>query len=192
MLNINFELYKPTELELLMSRHYIDNGIIFPSELTIEAVSKIFNIDIRYYTGPPFAEWEETTNGYSFIFLNCNKHRFDQKNDFFHELCHPLRHVGKQDELPKMFQELQEKQAAQFQLIAAMPFYLMMQIPVPNYWENYLHNLSERFEQPIGFVEKRMQQIIAKIEQERLDRQAIMLNLYVAESSEKYQILGIN
>lgn len=167
MQKINFELYKPSELELWISNHYINNGIATPSELTIKNVAGVFNIQVNYYTGPPFAEWEETTNGYSFIFLNDRKHRFDQKNDFFHELCHPLRHVGKQEELPELFQRLQEMQATQFQLIAAMPHYLLQQVSVGVYWDNYIHTLSERFEQPLEFVEQRMRQVLARIEQEK-------------------------
>lgn len=188
MQNINFELYKPSDLELWLSDHYLTNDILSPFDLTIKAVANIFDVDVKYYDGAPYALWEDDVDGFSFIFLNCNKSNYQQKKDFFHELCHPLRHVGDQELLPKLFQQMQEIQAAQFQLISAMPIYLLEQIPITNYWESYLHLLSEVFEQPISLVTKRMQHIIAKIEQERLDRQSIILNLYAAESSEQYRI----
>ncbi|HLT41993.1 MAG TPA: ImmA/IrrE family metallo-endopeptidase [Sphingobacteriaceae bacterium] len=160
-MRINFDLYRPSETERWISDVYQQNGIYHPRDLSIAAVAEIFNVIIKLYDGPVFAEWEE--GSYSFIFLNRNKSLVEQKNEFFHELCHPLRHVGRQNELPRLFQELQEMQASKFQLIAAMPVYLIQQVPCQRYWEQYINNLAYQFEQPAKFVERRIQQIADKI-----------------------------
>jgi len=160
-MRISFDLYRPSETELWISGLYQQNGILQPKDLTISAVSEIFSVKVSYYDGPVFAEWEE--DNYAFIFLNRNKSQEEQKNDFFHELCHPLRHVGRQNELPLLFQELQEMQAAQFQLLAAMPVYLVQQVPCQRYWEQYINTLVNKFEQPNRFVQRRIDQIVNKI-----------------------------
>lgn len=161
-MHISFNLYKPSQVEGWISNIYQQHGIMQPQDLTVSAVSEIFSIKVIKHEGPVFAEWEDGL--YSFIFLNQNKSAEEQKNDFFHELCHPLRHVGKQDQLPKLFQELQEMQAAQFQLVAAMPIYLIEQVPYTRYWEQYISTLAHYFSLPKYFVDRRMQQINRKIE----------------------------
>jgi len=171
MINIDFDLYKPSNLEQWISQYYMNNGILYPSDLNIETVASIFGVEIRYYEGPCFAEWEEEEDGYSFIFLNKNKHPYKLKNDFFHELCHPLRHVGQQDLLPVLFQELQEIQATQFQLVSAMPYYLLKQLSVERYLSDYIFSLSEAFGQPAVFVERRISQVVAKINQEQRQKE---------------------
>src|SRR5690606_23557596 len=70
-MRINFDLYRPSETERWISDVYQQNGIYHPRDLSIAAVAEIFNVIIKLYDGPVFAEWEE--GSYSFIFLNRNK-----------------------------------------------------------------------------------------------------------------------
>lgn len=168
MFEINFDLYKPTELEIWLTERYKENGIKTPSELSIKAVSDIFTVIVNYYEGPCFAEWEE--GDYSMIFLNNKMTYEDQRMDFFHELCHPLRHIGIQGNMPTLFEELQEIQASQFQLVAAMPVYLLIDIPQEKYWNNYILSIADSFNLPPDFVERRMKQVSARINRERQDR----------------------
>lgn len=168
MRELNFKLYKPTELENWLTKRYKEHGILTPFDLTIKAVSEVFNTIVNYYCGPSFAEWEE--GGYSMVFLNNKMSHEDQRMDFFHELCHPLRHVGIQGSMPMLFQELQEIQASQFQLVSAMPVYLLMDIQPEKYWNNYIMSIAEAFAYPPNFVECRMRHVVARIEQERRDQ----------------------
>lgn len=160
-MQFNFDLYKPSDIECWINSKYQKYGIWEPNDLTIENVSELFEISVSMYEGPVFAEWIDGV--YAFVFLNKHKSPEEQKNDFFHELCHPLRHVGHQDQLHYLFEELQEFQAAQFQLAAAMPIYLVSQVPTQLYWERYIDDLSHVFEQPSKFVQKRIYQIINNI-----------------------------
>jgi Zn-dependent peptidase ImmA (M78 family) len=52
-------------------------------------------------------------------FLNKDAPVIQQRADFFHELAHIVRHEGDQDDMPELFMDLQEVQAANFRLIAS-------------------------------------------------------------------------
>ncbi|WP_054023672.1 ImmA/IrrE family metallo-endopeptidase [Bacillus sp. FJAT-28004] len=168
MRTLDFHLYRSTDIEIWLTNLYKYHGIFSPSDLTIKSVSEIFNIAVNFYSGPCFAEWEE--GGYSLIFINNKMSDEEQRMEFFHELCHPLRHTGIQGNMPIMFQELQEAQASQFQLVASMPIYLLSEIQPERHWQDYIHSIAEAFHYPVDFVESRLQQVIARIEQERRDR----------------------
>jgi Zn-dependent peptidase ImmA (M78 family) len=120
---MNLSLYKPTALEQWLEREYRSIGIEYASEMDLDLISSIFDVEIRTYAGPSFAEWKE--DEYSFIFLNAYLNEKQRREVFFHELCHPLQHVGQQEIMPKSFIELQEIQAKNFQHYAAMPSYLL-------------------------------------------------------------------
>lgn len=171
---MDLTLYKPTETEQWINKKYQENGIYYASDMDIEHIASIFNSEIRFYNGPSFAKWED--NEYSFIFLNSYSCIEQQRETFFHELPHPLLHVGSQHHLPELFTELQEAQATQFQLYAAMPIYMIHEFIHDVYsWAAFEKVLSEAFCLPIRFVQRRLNQInnrtyIAKSDKERRER----------------------
>lgn len=153
--------YKPCELEKWINSRYLHNGVRTPDDLDPEGVAPLFGADLVYYLGPSFADWRE--GGYSVIFLDRRLSDDEARAVFFHELCHPVRHVGSQPELPRLFAELQEIQAGLFQLYAAMPVYMI---------EGYAEHLEEahaaqmlayEFRLPRELVERRLQQIAARL-----------------------------
>jgi len=152
---------------LWITGRYKQNYILTPADLTIYAVSSSFNVQTHYICGPTFADWDDD---YSFIFLDNRKNLEEQRQDFFHEFCHPLRHVGDQESLPKLFVEMQEAEAAQFQLYAAMPFYMVEQIEVTPNMHYYILELSRLFILPYDFVRRRVEQIQRRIFREYFDR----------------------
>ncbi|GKU78552.1 ImmA/IrrE family metallo-endopeptidase [Paenibacillus sp. L3-i20] len=165
---LDFNLYKPSDLEIWISARYKEHGILIPSDLTIKAVSQAFGVEVKYYSGPCFAQWEE--NSYSFIFLKEDLCYEELRKEFFHELCHPLRHVGIQDSMPSTFQDLQEAQAAQFQMVAAMPYFMLEKFEPTKYLHHYLTIISEAFQLPYSFVKQRIEYILRKISNEREER----------------------
>ncbi|RDY69143.1 ImmA/IrrE family metallo-endopeptidase [Halobacillus trueperi] len=48
-----------------------------------------------------------------------------QREQFFHEICHAIRHDGKQTMMPEAFRELQERDAWHFTLYAALPYHMI-------------------------------------------------------------------
>ena len=161
-MQISFDLYKPSVVELWISSIYQHHDITHTSDLSISNIAEIFNVNVFSHDGPVFAEWEEGL--YSFIFLNTKKSEPDNRADFFHELCHVLRHVGCQKKLPQLFRELQENQAQHFQLVAAMPIYLFKQVSPSLYYEHYINQLSYTFQLPKKLVKKRLHHILNNIQ----------------------------
>ncbi|MFC7321066.1 ImmA/IrrE family metallo-endopeptidase [Halobacillus campisalis] len=95
---MNFSQYTITALEDWVSNWYIKH--------TIES---------RYAR---FGRYEE-------IVINSTKDPLIQREQFFHEFCHALRHVGKQTMMPEAFRELQERDARNFTLYAALPYHMI-------------------------------------------------------------------
>lgn len=162
---MSLDMYKPCELEEWINALYIQNGIRTPEDLDPERVAQLFGADLVYYLGPSFADWRE--GGYSVIFLNRNLPADESRAVFFHELCHPVRHVGRQAELPRLFGELQEIQAGLFQLYAAMPIYMVLGYAEHLEEAHAAQLLAYEFRLPRELVESRLQQIAARVRKGR-------------------------
>ncbi|MGG1554568.1 ImmA/IrrE family metallo-endopeptidase [Paenibacillus ferrarius] len=163
--------YKPTELEKWLEREYRSIGIEYASDMDLDLIASIFDVEIRTYAGPSFAEWKE--DEYSFIFLNGYLDQKQRREVFFHELCHPLQHVGQQEIMPTSFIELQEIQAKNFQHYAAMPSYLLEEFKSVSP-SLLVKILAEEFHLTERFVQHRLEQIQKRIQtaqyEEELER----------------------
>jgi Zn-dependent peptidase ImmA (M78 family) len=168
------KFYKQTELEHWIQKQYQPNGILYASDLDIDHIASIFGVEIRLYQGPSFAEWKE--NEYSFVFINSNLTEEQRREQFFHELCHPVQHVGRQENMPLTFIELQEIQAAHFQLYAAMPIYMLEEFKGISDRQTYINILSREFKLTAPFVQKRVDQIERRICQGRIDKRFTLKN----------------
>lgn len=81
----------------------------------------------------------------------------EQREQFFHELCHILRHVGHQSIMPEAFRELQEWDANNFTMYAALPYFMVKQY---DFEDPYLiHNLATDFKITESLCKKRIKQI---------------------------------
>ncbi|AZN43390.1 ImmA/IrrE family metallo-endopeptidase [Paenibacillus albus] len=167
---IDLSLYRETDLEKWINHAYQENSIHYASDMDLDRIAAIWDVEIRTYTGPSFAEWKE--EDYSFIFLNGYLSEEHRREVFFHELSHPLQHAGCQDGgMTLLFRELQETQAGLFQLYASMPFYMLEEFKAIQDRSYYLKVLSEEFVLPLRIVERRIDQIQRRIHQERIDLQ---------------------
>lgn len=163
-------LYKPTELEKLLEKEYRNIGIEYASDMDLDLIASIFNVEIRTYAGPSFAEWKE--DEYSFIFLNAYLNEKQRREVFFHELCHPLQHVGQQEIMPKSFIELQEIQAKNFQHYAAMPSYLLEEFKSVSP-SLLVKVIAEEFCLTERFVYHRLQQIEKRVQTAQYEEELI-------------------
>jgi len=161
----DMNLYRPTLLETKIEKYYKDFGILTPLDLTIGNVAHAFGVDVEYYDGKPFADWIGTRG---IVVLNEKDEFVDQRADFFHEVAHIVLHVGDQKKLNSLFVELQEAQSLRFQQYASMPFFMITDFAYNSY-NSLVHTLSESFALPLQFVQQRVNQILNRIEQERLD-----------------------
>jgi len=90
--------------------------------------------------------------------IDSRKPEPERRAIFFHELTHPLRHCGRQEHLHELFVELQEIQAAQFQLAAAIPSFMLgsyRDAPPANIGKI----IAEDFCLPLTLVMRRLEQI---------------------------------
>lgn len=158
---MNLNHYCPSELECWINEKYQQDGIYSPHEMDVERIAALFGVDVMYYMGPSFADWKD--GQYSVIFLNKLLKVDKQREAFFHELCHPLRHVGHQKHAPTGLMELQEIQAEIFQLYASMPFYILNNYEEILRSNNCVPILSAEFSLPEALVKRRLEQIISRI-----------------------------
>ncbi|KEQ22848.1 ImmA/IrrE family metallo-endopeptidase [Paenibacillus tyrfis] len=163
-MNLNLSMYKQSDLEKWINKSYRDNCIHYASDMDIERIANIFNVAICKTKEESRAMWDDE---FAVIMLNSNFDEPERREAFFHELCHPLRHVGSQHHIPKSLMELQEIQAAHFQLYAAMPVYMLVEFKDINHRPTYIKVLAEEFKLPIPFVQKRIDQVERRINQER-------------------------
>jgi Zn-dependent peptidase ImmA (M78 family) len=175
-----FELYEKTFLETWLEELYISKGIVIPDDLwSIDYIAQSFGFHINYLQGAPERViWDEED---AIIFLNPNQDEEILREKFFHELCHPLRHYGDQTSMKvKTFRELQEVQANQFQLYAAIPFY-MFQILKPTTLEHeMISQIRTVFKVSERLAKRRLEQIKRRIFQAQSDAEhrAFMDSLY--------------
>ncbi|WP_078428804.1 ImmA/IrrE family metallo-endopeptidase [Alkalihalobacterium alkalinitrilicum] len=162
---MNIELYKTTPLEESIYSRYQANGIHTVEDLHMGNVATILGGDIAYTQTRSHARWIDDETNYFVVFLNPSQDIRKQRYDFFHEIAHPLNHVGDQRMVSPLFNHYQEIQAEQFQLYAALPFYMVVDYKdVP---ESVLSKiLAQEFILPESLVIKRIEQIKRRIMQE--------------------------
>lgn len=113
---------------------------------------------------------------YRGIILDDRSTHEEQREQFFHELCHILRHVGHQTMMPKAFRELQEWDAKRFTMYAALPYYMLRKYDFND--EHLIYNLVKDFKVTKELVKKRLEQI----------QRNILFNTLVAENKATYHL----
>ncbi|WP_194287245.1 ImmA/IrrE family metallo-endopeptidase [Gracilibacillus oryzae] len=166
-----FTGYKKTDLEIWLEQLYLDNNLSSPGDLTIENISRKLNVKVEYLPGAKEnVLWNERK---IMIFLNPEKPETEIRELFFHELCHPLRHHGDQVKSVSSFRYLQENQANQFVLYAAMPFFMIEQLELPQDKTQCTHLLATTFNVTEALAKKRVEQINRRILQTNIDNEFI-------------------
>ncbi len=151
--------YSPSETEEIVCDLYQLHGIEHASQLDLDLIASIWDAEVWQYPFPSQSIWDGQQN---IICLNTLSDPLQRRAEFFHELGHIARHVGSQAGLHQLFIELQEWQADRFQLVAAMPYYLLPD-PVPT-WEQYVGLLAETFRVPYTVAQRRVRSIQARID----------------------------
>jgi Zn-dependent peptidase ImmA (M78 family) len=142
----------------MITKEYQSFGINNPTDLDINYICNLFRGEISTTHGKSHVRWDDG-NQFFVIFLNKNLSEEERRFQFFHELAHPLLHVDRQTgQMPKYFTALQEAQAKNFQLYAAMPIYMLEAYQyVPS--SNLIKVITEDFYLPERLVNNRLNQI---------------------------------
>jgi Zn-dependent peptidase ImmA (M78 family) len=170
---MNLTFYKLTEMERWIESLYKSMGILSPSNLTIDNLSKIFNIEVCYIQeAPQRAIWKEDED--PMIFLKPYQSEIKKREVFFHEFGHPLLHFGEQRDMNfGLLKQLQEYQANQFQLYASMPFYMFKELDIPKTEHLFINLVKDTFNISERLARKRVEQINRRMLREQMDRQFI-------------------
>lgn len=114
-----------THTEQIVKDMYQKMGILYPQQLDFQAISKQLNITIFYWQEPSQAL---IINEIGYIMLNKGISPQKQWQEFCHELCHVLHHVGNQCNLPESFITYQEMKANHFMLHASVPTFMLEEL----------------------------------------------------------------
>lgn len=148
--------YRTTLLEDWVERMYTRLGIQSPSQLNVFEIAYRLNAWL-YFNDFPSKSIER--NGLISISLNRGLTAPEQWEDFLHELCHVLRHAGNQMHLPKPFVELQEWDADNFLLYAAIPYSMYRNLILPSRECEAIDIIAREFGCTHALAERRLQQI---------------------------------
>lgn len=166
---MDFSLYKMTPLEQWITDKYLENSICTPKDLDINRIADIFGGEISYLRTKSHTRWEDDDTTDFLINLDSRLDEPSARGAFFHELCHPLRHVGNQNMLPQAFKDLQETQATLFQQYAALPFFMLQDLDMPMYERDIPYYWAHVFNLPVELATRRYSQIKCRINQEKSD-----------------------
>jgi Zn-dependent peptidase ImmA (M78 family) len=84
-----------------------------------------------------------------------------QREHFYHELCHILRHAGRQIMMPAAFRELQEWDARNFTRYAALPLHMISKLDYTQ--PDIVEVLSEQFKVTPELCSERLYRIREKV-----------------------------
>lgn len=140
-----------TFLEDYVSTLYQNIGIFTPEDINIKKIARRFNILLTFSEIDSFMT---NIGPVTCINIDSRLNEIEQREAFFHELCHSLRHVGNQTKLPKSFLDYQEWDAQRFTLYASMPYHMVK----TRQWDNP-SALQRVFKVPYHLCEKRFNQL---------------------------------
>lgn len=153
--------YEPTILEEWVEKFFILHHIRTPSDLTIENLSAVLGIGVTF--APEVTDEVMFDDDYIHIFINSLYSPKRRWEVFCHELCHPLRHMGNQIMLSNEFRELQEMEANAFQFYAAIPFFMVRKIGLPEDEYESIELLAREFGVTHRFAKQRLEQIQRRV-----------------------------
>jgi Zn-dependent peptidase ImmA (M78 family) len=150
-------MYKLTHLEDWINRLYRVLDIYTPDEIKPREICRSLHIHLMYKEIPSccFSEGR-----FKCITIDQRKLNEYQREDFFHELCHLLRHFRIRM-MPKAFLELQEAQAETFTAYAALPYFMVKEYDLHD--ADIIYTLAQDFCVTEKLVLKRLNQIKNRI-----------------------------
>ncbi|MCO7125157.1 ImmA/IrrE family metallo-endopeptidase [Sporolactobacillus shoreicorticis] len=93
-------------------------------DLELKKIAIAFRIEYSCWHGQPYA-YRLSENSAAYIIENKQVAEYEQREHFFHELGHIVRHCGDQCDMPELFLQMQEAEARQFALYAAIPYHMI-------------------------------------------------------------------
>jgi Zn-dependent peptidase ImmA (M78 family) len=149
--------YKTTALEDWVTNFYTNQRIFRPNQIEIRQIAMNNRIFINFKPRPSFSMINGNFKG---IYLDIRATEEKRNEMFYHELCHIMRHTGSQFLMSKEFRELQEWDAKNFTLYAAIPHHMIHFIPIGE--PGYIEETARIFKVTPELSKKRIEQILER------------------------------
>lgn len=147
-------IYTQTYLEEFITHLYIKLNIRRSHDISEEFISTKLGILFYRENGPAF---HTKICGTDVIYVDARLPPKQQKEQFFHELCHVLRHVGNQTVIPLSFREWQELDAKRFTKCAAIPYFLVKD------WDLWDESIIQKASDTFGVTEELCEERLLQI-----------------------------
>lgn len=154
MIDLKYPCYTTTTLEDLITQWYKTHNFIKPTDLSIYNIG--FENQIFVKSSPTQASYMRVGK-FQEIVLDSRLPNINQREQFFHELCHALRHAGRQLIMPEDFYDLQERDARHFTLYASLPYHMIKEytLSIPEIIDIW----SQDFHIPADICQERLEKI---------------------------------
>lgn len=152
--------YTPSSLEEWVTKFYLRLRIFTPEDLDETHIARALRIHLLY---KPISSCAFQHGNFKAITIDATQGRATQREHFYHELCHILRHAGQQMMMPAAFRELQENDAHNFTRYAAVPFHMLHLFNIHD--PNLIQGMSDRLNITPQLCEERLIRLKNKIQQ---------------------------
>jgi len=169
-LNTHTIYYQTTALEDWVTNFYLKLNIYTPQDINENYIASELGIFLHRKKMAPFFQ---IVGRYCGITIDIRDSQVKQREVFFHELCHVLRHSGNQGKMNKAFRELQEWDTKNFTIYAAIPHHMISYIPLND--ENVIDQMVNIFRVTPELCEERLNQIKKRVKQK--ENKTIMCTL---------------
>lgn len=154
VIKLRFPYYTTTTLEDLITHWYKAHNFTEPTDLSVHNIG--FENQIFINCRPTQASYMKVGN-FQEIVLDSRLPHINQREQFFHELCHALRHAGRQLIMPKDFYALQERDARHFTLYASLPYHMIKEYTLSD--PEIINLWSQDFNIPLEVCQERLEKI---------------------------------
>ncbi|WP_074554588.1 ImmA/IrrE family metallo-endopeptidase [Bacillus cereus] len=145
--------YHTTQLEDHIHELYESLYISIPEHINMKIIAKKLNIWLHF---APFGSRAICKDGLPSIIIDSRSPFYHQWEDFGHELCHILFHVGNQICMPKLFLEYQEMKASNFMLHFCVPTFMLRTLNLPEARQEAIYLIATTFNVSFHTAEQRL------------------------------------
>ncbi|MCU4932820.1 hypothetical protein CON17_11785 [Bacillus thuringiensis] len=145
--------YYTTHIEDYIKRLYDSFSIFTPDQIDMITIAQKLNIWVHF---APFGSRAICRDNLPSILIDNRNTNYHQWEDFGHELCHVLFHVGNQLYIPKLFLSYQEAKADNFMLHFCIPTFMLRTLDLPETRMETIQLIAKTFNVSFHIAERRV------------------------------------
>ncbi|MBC6971941.1 ImmA/IrrE family metallo-endopeptidase [Bacillus sp. Xin] len=145
--------YYTTQIEDYIKNLYHSLSIFIPEQIDMITITQKLNIWLHF---APFGSRAICRNNLPSIIIDNRNMAYQQWEDFGHELCHILFHVGNQLYIPKLFLDYQGAKANNFKLHFCIPTFMLRTLTLPETRKESIYLIAKTFNVSFHTAEQRL------------------------------------